>query len=136
VSISLDTNVLLSLWNRESTAERLANEIDAQRGKHRLVICGPVYGELYGRNLNLDALLAALDVDIEPDLTLAGWQRAGQAHAAHAERRRTSGRGTPRRTLTDFLIGAHASTNSHALLTLNIADYSDFPEVLFLTIKP
>ena len=34
-----------------------------------------------------------------------------------------------------MLVGAHASVTSAALLTLNTADYGDFPEVPLLTVK-
>ncbi|WP_206431655.1 type II toxin-antitoxin system VapC family toxin [Deinococcus psychrotolerans] len=67
-------------------------------------------------------------------MPLSAWQRAGEAHAAYSARRQVSGEGLPRRMLTDFLIGAHASTFGHTLLTLNTSDYGDFPEVPLLTV--
>ena len=71
----------------------------------------------------------------DPQMPLSAWRRAGEAHAAYAERRRLSGGGLPRRILTDMLVGAHASVTGAALLTLNISDYGDFPEVPLLTVK-
>lgn len=56
------------------------------------------------------------------------------AHAAYSARCQVSGGGLPRRILTDFLVGAQASTFGHALLTLNTGDYGDFPEVPLLTV--
>jgi len=34
-----------------------------------------------------------------------------------------------------MLVGAHSSVTGAALLTLNIADYGDFPEIPLLTVR-
>ena len=68
-------------------------------------------------------------------MSLTAWKRAGQAQAAYAQRRQTSGGGLPRRILTDFLVGAHASVGGYSLFTLNTRDYGDFPEVPLLTVS-
>lgn len=132
---ALDTNVLLALWNAESTAERLAAALDRLQARGRLVVCGAVYAELLGRTPDLDAVLAAYGIGVDPQMPLSTWRRAGEAHAAYAQRRRASGGGLPRRILTDMLVGAHASVTGVALLTLNTADYGDFPKVELLTVE-
>jgi len=37
--------------------------------------------------------------------------------------------------LVDILVGAYSSVTGAALLTLNIADYGDFPEIPLLTVR-
>ena len=131
---ALDSNVLLALWNGEASAERLAIALDDLQSRGRLVICGAVYAELLGRRPDLDTVLPAYGISVDPQMLLDTWQRAGEAHAQYAERRRLSGGGLPRRILTDMLVGAHASVSEVALLTLNTDDYGDFPEVPLLTV--
>ncbi|TSA80589.1 type II toxin-antitoxin system VapC family toxin [Deinococcus detaillensis] len=134
MSTALDSNVLLSLWNAEPAAPKLAAALDRLATQGRLVVCGAVYAELSGFYPDLDVLLRTYGVSADPQMPLIAWRRAGVAHTAYSARRRASGGGLPRRILTDFLVGAHASTFGHALLTLNTGDYGDFPEVPLLTI--
>ena len=135
MSTALDTNVLLALWNAEATAPALAVALNRRAERGRVLICGAVYAELYGFYADLDALLLTYGVAVDPVMTLATWQRAGQAQAAYSTRRQASGGGLPRRILTDFVVGAHASTGEHALLTLDTRGYGDFPEVPLLTVS-
>lgn len=132
--VSVDTNIFSALWGGEPTAPEVTRRLNELSGEQRLVMCGAVYGELvgrYGPTLVQDSLGPVV---LMPDMPLAAWQRAGEAHAAYARRRRQSGGGVPRRILTDFLIGAHASAHGLSLFTLNTADYADFPEVPLLTL--
>lgn len=131
---ALDSNILLALWNAEATAPRLVEVLDTLQTRGRLVICGAVYAELCGWRPDLDALLDGYGVQVDPDMPLTAWKRAGQAQTAYAQRRQASGGGLPRRILTDFLVGAHASAGGFSLLTLNTRDYGDFPEVPLLTV--
>ena len=131
---ALDSNILLALWNAEATAPRLVAALDALQTRGRLVICGAVYAELCGWRPDLDTLLEGFGVQADPAMPLTAWRRAGQAHTAYSQRRQASGADLPRRILTDFLIGAHASMGGYALLTLNTRDYGDFPEVPLLTV--
>lgn len=132
--LSLDANVLLALWRPEPNALAVSSALGTFASRQRLVLSGPAYGELYGFYPNLKQQLTTLGVQVMPDMPVAAWQRAGEAHAAYARRRRQSGGGVPRRILTDFLIGAHASAHGLSLFTLNTADYADFPEVPLLTL--
>lgn len=131
---ALDSNILLALWKAEATAPRLVEVLDGLHARGRLVVCGAVYAELCGWRPDLDALLAEYGVGADPDMPLVAWKRAGQAQAAYALRRQGSGSGLPRRLLTDFLVGAHASVGGYALLTLNTRDYGDFPEAPLRTL--
>lgn len=132
--ISLDTNVLLALWRAETAALSISHFLTQLAARERLVLCGPAYAELYGFYPQLDESVRVMDIQVLPEMPLAAWQRAGKAHAAYTLRRKQSGGGLPRRVLTDYLIGAHASVNSLSLFTLNTADYGDFPEVRLLTL--
>ncbi|WP_310582415.1 type II toxin-antitoxin system VapC family toxin [Deinococcus sp.] len=131
---ALDSNILLALWNAEATAPRLVEVLGSLQSRGRLVVCGAVYAQLCGQRPDLDALLAGYGVQADPDMPLTAWKRAGRAQAAYAQRRQASGGGLPRRILTDFLVGAHASVGGYALLTLNTRDYGDFQEVPLLTV--
>jgi len=131
---ALDSNILLALWNAEATAPRLVEVLGSLQSRGRLVVCGAVYAQLCGQRPDLDALLAGYGVQADPDMPLTAWKLAGRAQAAYAQRRQASGGGLPRRILTDFLVGAHASVGGYALLTLNTRDYGDFQEVPLLTV--
>ena len=131
---ALDSNILLALWSAEATAPRLVEVLGSLQSRGRLVVCGAVYAQLCGRRPDLDALLAGYGVQADPDMPLTAWKLAGRAQAAYAQRRQASGGGLPRRILTDFLVGAHASVGGYALLTLNTRDYGDFQEVPLLTV--
>lgn len=49
---------------------------------------------------------------------------------AYAARRRTSGGGTPRRVLADFVIGTHAASRAAQLVTLDAQHYAAcFPDL-------
>lgn len=133
-STALDTTILLAIWNAEPTAPRLAAVLDRLHRQGRLIICGAVYAELSGFYPDLDTVLRTYGISPDPEMSLPAWKRAGQAQAAYAQRRKASGGGLPRRILTDFLVGAHASLGGYNLLTLNTGDYGDFPEVPLLTI--
>ncbi len=131
--VSLDTNILISLWRAEATAPAVVEALREYAARWRLVLSGPAYAELCGFYIGIEAQLGVLDIQIMPDMPLSAWQRAGQAHATYTARRRRSGGGLPRQMLTDYLIGAHASVHSLSLFTLNPDDYTDFPEVPILT---
>jgi hypothetical protein len=69
-----------------------------------------------------------------------GWRLAGRAFQAYAERRRRQRDASARRTLADFVIGAHALANGCRLLTLDDRLYrSSFPtpaiETFYVTRK-
>ncbi|QFP76193.1 type II toxin-antitoxin system VapC family toxin [Deinococcus sp. AJ005] len=134
MSTALDTNILLALWNSEPAAPQLGAALDHLKTQGRVLICGAVYAELCGLRPDLDAVLETFGIRVDPEMSLMAWNRAGVAHSAHSKRRQASGGGLPRRILTDFLVGAHASIGGHSLLTLNTADFGDFPEVPLLTV--
>lgn len=132
--VSLDSNILLALLRGEETAIEISRYLNQLSSQQRLVLSGPVYAELIGFYPQLDRYLQAANIKVMPDMPTEGWRRAGEAHTTYTARRKKSGGDLPRRILTDYLIGAHASVHGLSLFTLNVSDYGDFPEVPLLTL--
>lgn len=113
MSTAIDTNVLVDLVGGDEAAANAAGtalENASRRGA--LVIAPAVYAELLAfpdrQPEDVDTLVSEAGIRVDWDLTAATWRRAGEAFAAHAQRCRQSGAGSPRRILADFVIGAHA----------------------------
>src|SRR5580658_7094341 len=110
---SLDTNILVSLWDSSNSmnlpAMRCLNEAH-KRGAIR--ICGPVYAELMAnpaRSLaEIDEFFTSTGIEVDWELDEKTWRIAGRAFRLYVHRRIASGRGLPRRIAADFAIGAHA----------------------------
>lgn len=102
------------------------------------LLIGPaVFGELHAHpkvmpaaiRANLHAAGILIDFHIEE----RAWSLAGQRYAAYANARRASGSESPRRILTDFLIGAHALIHADRLVTQDEGIYRCyFPELRLL----
>ncbi len=129
-ALCLDTNILLALRFKESTAALIAAYLDETE---RLMVCGPVVAELMPREPKAERWLEEFGIEIDWNLGQTVWQRVGQAHMDYTRRRSHSGGGIPRAILTDYLIGAHAEVNGMPLLTLNERDYSSFARLEVLT---
>lgn len=98
------------------------------------MISAPVFVELSAiPGLNVQAVRRALaetsitiDFDIEEDV----WMLAAASFAAYAIRRRSSGGGSPKRLLPDFVIASHALLKADRLMTRDATRYSlDFPNL-------
>jgi predicted nucleic acid-binding protein len=135
MATSIDTNVLVSLWggvDDEVDAARSALNAAAESG--RLLICGAVFAELLAdRRRTRESLVrfcSDTEVSIDWKVSEAIWLRAGEAFGSYSKRRRRHDSGIPRRILTDFVIGAHASVNGHSFLTMDSRIYrTSFPEL-------
>ena len=109
---AVDTNVISALWSREPLAGRMSTLLGQAHAAGALIISGAVYAELLAHPLAEEAFVRQflsdthIRVDFELDENV--WRKAGQGFSAYAKRRRSSGRGEPRRLLVDFLVGAHA----------------------------
>ncbi|MGY2896164.1 type II toxin-antitoxin system VapC family toxin [Deinococcus sp. UYEF24] len=82
--ISLDSNILLALWNAEATAPQLVEVLDTLQTRGRLVVCGAVYAELCGWRPDLDTVLDEYGIQADPDMPLKAWKLAGQAQVTYA----------------------------------------------------
>jgi len=98
------------------------------------VIGAPVYCELLAypsatRRLIQD-FCAETGVQVDFQLDESVWQRAADAFAVYAQRRRRSQGGGPKRLLVDFVIASHALLRADRLMTLDPSRYQrDFPKL-------
>ena len=135
MTISIDTNVIVALWDAEDRQYRAAQAaLEAALSQGTLVICGAVYSELLagpGRTEEfLDRFFEETQVRVEWEFGEKIWRSAGTAFQEYGVRRRKRGAGAPRRILADFLIGAHALVNEYKLLTLDTGLYKvSFPRL-------
>jgi predicted nucleic acid-binding protein len=132
---SLDTNVLIALWDDTNALNLPARRcLDRARALGQLKISAPVYGELMGHpsrsTAEIDSILSVTGIDIEWRFEEAVWRAAGTAFQGFVRRRIASTGSLPRRILTDFLIGAHTVVNGYTLLTLDRKHYeAAFPGI-------
>ena len=124
MTTAIDTNVILSLWDRDPGLNSAAQSaLDAAQSRGSLIVAAPVFAELMacpGRNPTfLNTFFREADISIDWRLDESVWRAAGEAFQAYATRRRRHGATGPRRILADFVIGAHALQKAHALLTLD-----------------
>jgi predicted nucleic acid-binding protein len=135
---AIDTNVISALWARQKEANEARALLQFAAVQGTLVISGPVYSELIafpGVSVAfVDGFLRKTAIVVESDYGLEVWREAGVRFAQYAVRRRAGVRGSPRRLLADFVIGAHALFRADRLLTFNVGDYrTDFPELLLVS---
>lgn len=136
MTISIDTNVIAAVWNRNheqnAVASRALGELVV---REKLVVSGPVYSELMAGPLRTEEALDMFfqDSGIQVDWVLEEeiWREAGRAYLAYVRRRDRSGGGKSRRILADFLIGAHAVVRGYSLITLDGDIFeSSFPKLM------
>jgi hypothetical protein len=138
MSTSLDTNVLVALWDANDALHRAARAaLDQALARGALVISGVVYAELLAAPRRDERFLNQFREDtgiqVEWEFGEAIWRAAGQAFRGYTARRKRQGGSAPRQILTDFLIGAHALVNGHRLLTLDEKHYrAAFPKLELL----
>jgi predicted nucleic acid-binding protein len=124
MTTSIDTNVLVALWDRNRAVNEIAQSaLDSSLKSGALVVAGPVYSELMaapGRDERfLDLFLGDTGIAVDWDLDQATWRFAGRAYQAYSADRRKQRDTGPRRFLADFLIGAYALRRGFRLLTLD-----------------
>lgn len=124
MTTAIDTNVIVSLWDRDASLSSAAKSaLDAALRRGGLIISAPVFAELIacpGRSEDfLQSFLRDTGIAVDWDLDETTWRAAGRAFQTYTARRRKQGDFGPRRILTDFAIGAHADQGGHQLLTLD-----------------
>jgi predicted nucleic acid-binding protein len=138
VTTAIDSNVIIALWNKDDVLNveaRCALEEASQTGS--LVICGPVYVEvrtLPGRDeAKVDAFLNRTGISIDWRLDQEIWREAARASHEYGRRRSADKQPSlPRRTVGDFVIGAHAMIRGHSLLTMDRCTFRvAFPRLTF-----
>jgi hypothetical protein len=137
VRTAIDTNVFSAIWSAEASVPALLLKLNAAKAEGALLVCPAVYAELQAYPQMtaslVHAFLIATDVRVDYRLQEKVWEEAGQRFARYSDRRRQVGGESPRRFLTDFLIGAHALLQAEKLLTLDQGIYRrNFPELHLL----
>jgi predicted nucleic acid-binding protein len=140
MTTSIDTNVIVALWDRDPAVSGAAQEaLDEALMQGPLVLSAPVYAELLaapGRSETfIDRFCHDTSLGVEFDLDERSWRAAGKAFQSYASRRRKQREPGPRCILADFLIGAHASERGYRLLTLDDQLYrAAFPGLVVISI--
>lgn len=137
MTTAIDTNVLIALWQPDSTSDEAKTALDRAQSAGSLSICAVVYAELLaapGRDARfIDGFLRDTSIGVDWEFTREDWRGAGRAFGEFAHRRRKSA-SHPRRILADFLIGAHASRRSQTLLSMDLGTFrTAFPELKLST---
>jgi predicted nucleic acid-binding protein len=131
---SLDTNVILAVFDPKDASHELASAIFERLGSHGLVLCPVVYTELAASQSweGLRAFLERGGVEVLWEMPLSLWERAGKAMGGYARSRR--GGELPRRVAADFLVGAHAEHYDLTIATLDpVVFRAVFPSVPLIT---
>jgi predicted nucleic acid-binding protein len=140
MTTAVDTNVVIALWDKDSTLNFAAqNALDRAFHRGTLVAAAPVFAELIGApgrtETFIDSFFDETGIRVDWELGEPIWRLAGRAFQAYAERRRKQRDRGARRILADFLIGAHASANGYRLLTLDDGLYrAAFPALAIETL--
>ena len=134
---AIDTNVFSAIWSNDPSVPSLLAKLSRARADGALLICPAVFSELHAypgaTPVFIKGMLERTGVTVDYALQEKLWLEAGQRYAAYAARRRKSKGDSPRRMLSDFLIGAHALLQSERFLTLDPAIYRrNFPELKLL----
>ncbi len=141
MTTAIDTNILIALWDVDDNLNVLAQTaLDRAYEQGNLVIFAPVYAELLvgqGRSTAMvDGFLSDTGIIVD---WVAGedlWRQAAVAYQGYVNRRRRQKQHEPKRLLTDFLIGAHASVRGHSLVTLDKRIFrAAFPNLKILEVK-
>jgi predicted nucleic acid-binding protein len=124
VTVALDTNVIVALWDATHALHPVARKaLEAAASREALTMCGVVYTELIGApgrtEAFVDRFCEEAGIAVEWELKERIWRRAGAAFQEYAARRKKQSGAEPRRLLADFLIGAHALENGYKLLTMD-----------------
>lgn len=135
MTVSLDTNVVIALLNRDPSVNQAAQAaIKRSRQSGRVIVSGPVYAELLGLPSRtqpiLDAFFSTGGFELDWLFEESIWRAAGLAFQTYVQRRVASTGLLPRRILADFLIGAHTVARDYTLLTLDRRHYeASFPGI-------
>ena len=140
MTTALDTNVVVAYWGPDPSLNLAAQTaLESAFGQGNVTVAAPVFAELVsgpGRTENfVNGFFEDTRIAIDWHLTEAIWRSAGRALRGYAERRRKHRDLGARRTLADFLIGAHAAAHDYRLLTMDVDVYrTAFPTLKIGTI--
>lgn len=129
--VAVDTNVFSGLLSGEEKAvSTMQVALERVSGWGMLVASPIVYAELAaGRSLEaVDGFFSDKGIEVDWQLDERVWRTAGSRYGvyARARRRQRDDDTGPRRTLADFLIGAHALYLDRVLLTSDTRIYGTY----------
>lgn len=129
MTISIDSNVIAALWNKDHSMNTVAVEVLSKlSARERLLVSGPVYSELMAGPLrnedSLDMFLDDTGIAVDWAMEEEIWREAGRAYLRYVRRRKSSRGGDARRILADCIIGADALVRGHTVLTLDGKDFA------------
>jgi predicted nucleic acid-binding protein len=134
---AIDSNVFSAIWSKEPSVPLLLRKLNTAKSEGALLICPAVFSELHaypGASPSfVEGMLDATGVSVDYRIEETVWAEAGKRYASYSARRRASRGDSPRRILTDFIIGSHALMQAERLLTLDAGIYRrNFPELKLL----
>jgi hypothetical protein len=134
---AIDSNVISALWSREPMASQIVMLLGRAQTEGGLTICAPVYAELLAYPKAspdfVNEFMVKTNVTIDFLLAEEVWLLAAESFAEYARKRRKSKGASPKRSLADFIIGAHATLRADRLLTLDKSRYErSFPTLKLL----
>lgn len=126
-SVLVDSNILLDVFQGGPDAEWSREQL-AVAGSHMALVINPIIWAEVAVRFESEAELSASLKGLAIHKRQLSFEAAFLAGRAHGRYRRSGG--VRERTLPDFLIGAHAAGEGHALLTRDPARYRTyFPSV-------
>jgi predicted nucleic acid-binding protein len=127
--IAVDTSIIVDLLGDDGMAESAEISLRAALSHGPVVACDVVISEVVaGLGRGSQVLDALEEVGIAYSaLELRSAARAGEMQRRYSERIKAAGRRTSsRRTVPDFLIGAHALLQCSALITRDAGFFRDY----------
>lgn len=121
---AIDTNVVVALWDQDSSLKLAARAgLEAAFRRGNLIAAAPVFAELLaapGRTEDfVNAFFEDTGIMVDWELGEEVWRSGGKAFRGYSERRRSHRDFRTRRILADFLIGAHAAVHGYRLMTMD-----------------
>ncbi|MBN8509175.1 MAG: type II toxin-antitoxin system VapC family toxin [Burkholderiales bacterium] len=127
--IAVDTSVLVDYIGDGPAAEAAEDALRAALSAGPVVVCEVVLSEVVaglGHSDIVTETLDAIGVGFSP-LEQRSAVRAGEMQRRYKERLRRAGESGPaRRSVPDFLVGAHALLQCQALITLDAGFFRDY----------
>ena len=127
--IAVDTSVLVDYIGDGPAAEAAEDALRAALSAGPVVACEVVLGEVVAGLGHSDVVMETLDTIgiVFSPLELRAAVRAGEMQRRYKDRlRRAAEPGTARRTVPDFLIGAHALLQCGGLITRDAGFFRDY----------